>query len=307
MIEVASQRWDEHFFASRTFAKMYSFDDRQRGCEYLLLIIAGFQPYYWDSLMSRVEQCVKHSVHPMDVCICVPKGEDNNAAILKEKAEQFGWSCLVLRDDLLAQSQNTAIRLHSKAEWIFKIDEDIILPTDYFDRMIAANKRADDSLIYKVGFLAPLINVNANGLEPFLRALGEVDSFTDRFGRLRVTYDEKDIIHQSPELAKWIWERSVPFDKVASLIRQKNEGQFLIVPIRFSIGAIFFSRDIWQSMGGFKVGLRAALGFEEVQFCNYCQNYRYAMAVATDVFVGHLGFFPQKQVCHDFFDKEFVF
>lgn len=307
VMEVASQRWDERFYASRTFAKKYSFDDRQHGCEYLLMIIAGFQPYYWDVLLGRVEQCVKNFEHPMDVCICVPKGENDNAAILRTKAEKFGWSCLILQDDLLAQSQNTAIRLHPKAEWFFKIDEDIVLPEGYFNDMVAAYRKAEETSLYRVGFLAPLININANGLDLFLRATGEVENFQKTFGRLRIKDNDTDIIHQSPAFAQWIWKRSIPFDSVAARIKEKNRGQLFVAPVRFSIGAILFSRDMWERLGHFKVGMIGAMGLEEEQFCNFCMNYMYAIVVATDVFVGHLGFFPQKPVCHDFFDKEFVF
>lgn len=307
-IEICAKKWDNYFYESRLFAKKYDFVNRQKRAEYLLIILAGFQPYYWDTLLKRINECIARSSHAIDVCICIPRGIDDSAAILIEKAKQYEWSSLHLNEDLLSQAQNTAIRLHPNAKWIFKLDEDIVLPINYFDDMISAYQRAERTLFYKIGILAPMLNVNANGMIPFLRSLDKLHDFEDLFGPYSLKADIMEMpIHKSPELARWIWECSVPFNYVADTIRKRNEGRLFTVPVRFSIGAILFNRLFWESIGFFKVGMLGELGLEETQVNSYCMSQMFAIVMAEDVFAGHLGFFPQKKVCRDFFENCFVF
>ncbi len=68
---------------------------------------------------------------------------------------------------MLAQAQNTAIKLHPHAYWIFKIDEDILLSNHYFEKMLNTYHKAKKSCCKSIGFLVPLINLNAGGVKIF--------------------------------------------------------------------------------------------------------------------------------------------
>lgn len=72
-----------------------------------MLIVAGFQDFYWDAVFERVEKN-QTQISDLDVCIVVP-GADGTR--LKKYAEDYGWSYLHIEQDLLAQAQNTAIKL----------------------------------------------------------------------------------------------------------------------------------------------------------------------------------------------------
>ena len=45
----------------RLFAKGYEFINRSSSSENLLLIIAGFQEYYWDAVFERVRSCLLYT------------------------------------------------------------------------------------------------------------------------------------------------------------------------------------------------------------------------------------------------------
>ena len=90
--------------------------------------------------MERIYVAQKKFKEDIDICICIP-GED--ATTLKEKANLYNWSVLRITKDLLAQAQNTAILLHPKAEYIFKLDEDIIINDKYFDELKTSLKKVE--------------------------------------------------------------------------------------------------------------------------------------------------------------------
>ena len=293
----------------RLFSKKYRFIDRSKGSEDLFIILAGFQEYYWNGITERVKLCEevyqKEKNQNIDVCVCVPQGMDNLQR-LEEICEINNWSYLWIDEDLLAKVQNTAIKLHPNAKWIFKIDEDIILPNDYIANMKNAYLKAEDTMFVEPGLLVPCINVNAYGVIPFLRALGIEQEYSEKFGRYAfgAPYNRAyhgDKIHSEPEVGKWIWQKSVPFDNIAKIISDENRGKIGWCANRFSIGAILLKRDFWELIGGFEVGIEGEMGLEEEQINSFCAAKNCGIFVAEDIFVGHLGFGKQKEVVKEFY------
>ena len=101
----------------RRLSKDYEFINRSKGEKKLLLILAGYQEFYWDVLLKRV---YKYTENDVDVCIVIPGSQ--NKEKLKSICEKYNWSYLYSKHDRLGLVQNIAIKLHSKAEYIIKID-----------------------------------------------------------------------------------------------------------------------------------------------------------------------------------------
>ena len=281
----------------------YVFDNRSSNSKNLCIILAGFQPFYWDAVFERVRENAKMFDEGIDICVCVPKGE-TGADELRERCENEGWSYLKIHKDLLAQVQNVAISLHESAEWIFKIDEDILLSKDYFAKLKRAYTSFAQTSYMKVGFVAPLINVNAFGTFRFLNAVGAMGEYEHKFGKYDLMENwHEAAIHHSADVAEFIWERSIPFDQVSGLIAEENRGQIEVCPHRFSIGAILIKREYWEKMSQFEVRTEGSMGVEEAQICNFCMNDMHAIVVAKDVLAGHLGFYSQKKRVREFFES----
>ncbi len=280
----------------RLYAKKYEFIDRRKNSKNLLIILAGFQPYYWNIVLERIYVAQKNFKEDIDICICIP-GED--ATILKEKASLYNWSVLRITKDLLAQAQNTAILLHPKAEYIFKLDEDIIISDKYFDELKTSLKKIEKIHDKGIGFISPLINLNANGIKSFLISQNLMDEYENRFGKFFIGSEAP--IHKNADLAEWIWNKSIPFDTVANQIELRNKDKYFECSVRFSVGAVLFRRRFWDNLGGFIVKGEGYLGGEEEQMNAYCINNMLSIIVAENVFAGHLGFFSQKEACRKFF------
>lgn len=282
----------------------YVFTDRQTGAKNMLIVLAGYQPYYFDGLFERVLACQKQFSEEIDICICCSKAPKESVKRLEHIALENCWSLLYLKKNRVAQIQNTVIHLHPSAEWIFKIDEDILLPAHYFDNMKMAYQKAEETLSYRVGFVGPVLNINAFGTESFLRTINKWDEFQSRFGRYRVggmINTPEDNIHRNQDWARYIWEKSIPFDEVASQVSQVDSIE--ICPIRFSIGAILINRSFLEYNGFFPVFRQGGMGCDEKYLCNTCIEGMYSIVVASGIFVGHLGFGPQKDACRDFYDS----
>ena len=294
-------KWLNPFFAS---SKEYEFINCQSGNGNLLIVLAGYQPYYFDAVFERVSKCQKQFKEGMDVCICCSSAPQSAKLELERICEQNGWSFLYLKKNRVTQVQNTAIKLHEKAEWIFKIDEDIILCDDYLTKMKEAYIEADNTLPYKVGFAGPVLNINAFGTQSFLKTIGKWEEFEQKFGRFLfggMINTPQDDIHRNQDWAQYIWEHSVPFDQVAAQVAKKKNIE--ICPIRFSIGAILFKREFLEHNGYFPVFRSGGMGQDEKYMCDICIEGMYSIIVPSNVFVGHLGFGPQKETCRQFYNE----
>lgn len=97
------------------YANKYEFVNLSIGSDNLLLVLCGFQPFYWNVIFDRIIN--QRSFNELiDICICV-LGE--NGDVLKKIAENNRGAYLRIDKDLLAQVQNNAIMLHPDAKWIF--------------------------------------------------------------------------------------------------------------------------------------------------------------------------------------------
>lgn len=288
------------------FASQFIFEDRSKQSENLILILAGFQEYYWDIVFNRVLDNCNDFQESIDVCVCVPQGENKCVPPhIEEYCEKNGWSLLYIYEDLLAQAQNTAIKLHPQAKWIFKIDEDIILSKNYFQKLKDGYLLAEKELFAQIGFVSPLINLNAACVLHYLQSIEKIDEMHEKFGDVKIRFPklEGDPIHRSEDFAKWLWSVSLPFDNVANEIERVNKNKIFQANVRISIGAILFTRDYWEEINYFDVATSGAKGVEEVQMNEHSFNNMQAIAIIGDTFVGHLGFYSQKQACKQIFEN----
>jgi len=161
---------------------------------------------------------------------------------------------------------------------------------------------ASKDKVCEVGYVSPVLNINDYGSRIFIETMGLMPEYESRFGIYMIGNKENKIFYNS-DVAKWLWSKSIPFDKVAAIVESLNKREIAISNIRVRIGAILFTREFVERMGMFAVHGNGVLGEEELDLCAYCMNYMYKIVVAKDVFCGHLGFSHQKNVCKQFFEE----
>jgi hypothetical protein len=270
------------------FTGEHRFTDRATGAGTLLLLVAGHKPYLWPHTLPRVARAVPADV---DVCVVAPGVRSPE---LESLAGRHGWSVLSTTENAVALAMNLAVARHPAARWLHKLDEDVFVAEGHFERLRAGYDRVAADGRYAPGFVAPVLNVNGYGYRLFLEELGLEQDYLERFGELRQAADGIRA-HHDGEAARWLWERSLPFDEVAARFAARPFA-YSAVPHRFSIGAILLERAFWEEIGGFYVVPRAGMGRDEEHLCKECLERSRPALVIHDVLAGHYSFGPQDPV-----------
>jgi len=269
----------------------FDFDNRQKKYKKLCIILAGYKEFLWDNVFHRLSAFM-----PDDVDVCVLSSGIYNPK-LSELCRQNDWSYLRTHVNCVTLIQNLAIILHPNAEMIYKIDEDIFITKYFFSETLNVYNKINTDTRYYVGFVAPIIPINAYGHIRVLERLGLIETFENKFNKAKYLSNVSNQIESNPDVAKFFWGDGgfVPhLDKMAEMFYD-DDIRFSICPIRFSIGAVLFSRSLWADMGGFKVIKgNPCMGVDEEQLCSYCITQSKIIAVAEKTVVGHLSFGSQN-------------
>jgi hypothetical protein len=284
-----SKRWKKWL----NFSGHYTFIDRSKGSQRLLLVLAGYKSFLWPLTITRLAKFV-----PSDIDVCIVSSGLYSAP-LAELATNYGWSYLYTKANKVALAQNLAIDRHTKAKWIYKLDEDIFISENFFELLLEGYLFIQEEGLYEPGICSPLINVNGYSYISFLRTINADDEYRVKFGELKhagrgvkASYDG--------EAAKWLWEKSLPFDEIAHYIKSQP-FKYSAVPHRFSIGAILFEREFWEAVGGLRNPLiGSGLGLDEEYLCKDCVEMSRPMFVIHNLFAGHFSFGPQEAFMKDY-------
>lgn len=253
----------------------------------MLTVLIGYKPYLWPYTLSRLERFVPEGI---DVCLVSPAAESYE---LDRTAERLGWSRLVTEANNPSLAQNLAVVRHPEADWLFKIDEDILVGEGFFAGLERGFVRTQAEGPYTPGFCAPVLNVNGFSYRLFVEALGLEDEWRKEFGDLRQACMGVPA-YSDGQAARWLWERSVPFDEVSAMFRRRPWAASA-VPHRFSIGAFVMQRAFWAETDGLEVDLsKPGVGADEAFLCAQCVDLSRVMTVVHDVFAGHFSFGPQE-------------
>ena len=278
----------------------YFFVNRSHGYDDLCIVLAGYKEPLWDVVLSRLERALDNNI---DVCI-LTSGLKNET--LQQMCERYSWSYLATSTNKLTLIQNLAIELHPHAKYIFKIDEDMFLPQSFFKTMKETYLDAEKSLRYDIGFVGALTPVNGYGYVRILEKLNLVDEWEKRFGKLVYTeglHHHKDIL-ENVKAARFMWGEDLPILRDIDALTEKFQSEpltYSICPIRYSIGAILFTRESWIDWEKFPVVRGNCLGIDEERVCFWGMFSSKAIVVAENLVTGHLGYGPQTKEMLEFF------
>ena len=277
------------------FSRRYVFDDRSKGSDSVLVVLAGYKPVLWNAVFGRLARFV-----PKDVDVCVATA-GKTVESLRDMCREHGWSYLSTWRNNVSLAQNTAIRIHKAARWVYKMDEDIFLTEGVFEKMKAAYLAAPSQIHADVGFVSPLIPVNGYGHVQILRRTGLESAWESRFGTLMYTdglTDHTSILSE-PGAARFMWGETEPrlrdIDAMNGFLSQEP-GRLSVCPYRYSVGFILYERSLWEKMEYFYVpATGSGLGLDEEQICYYCLLHAKAMVISEDGAVGHFSYGPQTK------------
>ena len=151
----------------------------------------------------------------------------------------------------IAYIQNCIIN-QLKSDLYIKIDDDIFVTENWTNGFIGVFERNYS----KMSFGSVIMPVNGFGWIPFMEILGFKEEFISKFPNEKLVQDCMDVpIWHNEKIVEYFWNKSLDIDETARIFKeeQNNSFQDLICSHRYSIGAIVFSHEVWQKMGGWKV------------------------------------------------------
>ena len=282
---------------NNSFKCRYKFDNRSHDEEYLCIVLAGYKPFLMCDVFDRIKLFKKDK---MDICIITSGIYSNRIA---DVCKDNGWSYLSTKENNVSLVQNVAIKLHPAAKYIFKLDEDVFITKNYFERMIEAFRHAEISEFFP-GVIAPLLNVNGYSYVRILEKLDIKEKYSSIFEKVKYAAGPDRLLENCYQAAEFMWGSTGDVPQIDILNEQlwNSVHRELPCPIRFSIGAILFERNLWESMGHFKVNRKTnAMGADEAQLCEFCILQSRPIMVSENIVVGHFSFGPQTNEMKEFY------
>lgn len=288
--------WGDNFKQIKWYLTEYKFENRKKNLDKVCFVLSGYKKFLWNSVFKRLTAFV-----PDDVEVCILSSGIYDQG-LSDMALNNGWSYLSTSFNDLTLIQNIALRIYDKAEWVYKMDEDIFLTEGCFEKLYQMYNKVLNEAPYHVGFVAPLIPLNGYGYIHILKHYDALSEYENKFEKAKFGGLQTHLLERSPDAAKFMWgaKSGLPcIDRIN--LDFSDDMKYSICGVRFSIGFILYKRCFWEMMGGFGVGGESDLGRDEREICYYCIIKSHAMIVAHNTVVGHFSFGPQTEAMREFY------
>lgn len=288
--------WNDSFRQIKWYLTEYGFYDRKRDADKVCFVLSGYKEFLWDKVFARLQRFV-----PQDVEVCI-LSSGLYSERLEELAGANGWSYLHTALNDLTLIQNIAISLYDKAQWIYKMDEDMFLTENCFEKLFQMYRHVQEHEPYHVGFVGPLIPLNGFGYRCLLEHRAKLEDYEEKFGK---AYWGGLLTHElecNPEAAKYMWGAGGSLPHLDTLNREMSENDtYSVCGVRYSIGFILYHRDMWELMDGFSVTGEIDMGRDERDLCYWAIIKSHAMIIACNTVVGHFSFGPQTAQMKEFY------
>ena len=275
----------------------YKFINRSDNRAKMCYILAGYKPFLFDVVFGRISQFVDDDI---DVCV-VSSGMYSQE--LFDICKNNNWSYLSIQKNNVSLAQNTVIRLHPFAKYLYKLDEDIFVTNGYFKKMFLNYECIVKDSDYIPGFISPLIPINGYCYLRVLDKLHLREYYSKTFERPHHAAGREYMIENNLKVAKFFWDgEKVPSIDEMNYKFERDKGGYSAAPVRVSIGAIFFTKDLWEDMGWLTVHRGTNdMGTDEEELCTYCMSKSKAVLVMENTLVGHLSFGTQNRGMEEYF------
>ncbi|MGP1586948.1 MAG: hypothetical protein ACTTHG_01245 [Treponemataceae bacterium] len=281
-------RYNEH----RPFSQPLYFLDNSKKHETCCFILSGYKEFTWDIVFKRIKEFCPSNI---DVCI-VSSGKYSEK--LNNIAKKYDWSYLATKRNNVCLTLNTAIACFENCKNIFKLDEDIFVTKDFFKNLpdIYNESKKD----YFPSFAAPLISINGYGYRRILEKLNMVEEYSNKFEYPKISAGDHMKIENDIDVAKYMWSKNIDDtdNKIKQIVSKQN---FTVCPIRFSIGAIYFEKELLDCVGWFPVTKGNGMGTDEIFLCNLATTQSKAMIISETCVVGHLSFGKQNEEMRNYY------
>lgn len=298
-IDKLKKKRDKKILSSRIKCQ-YKFKDRRKKSNKVCIVLAGYKPFLYDITFKRIKKFI-----PDDIDVCVVTSGMYSEDIYN-RCKKNHWSYLSTKENNVALVQNLAIHLHPEAQYIYKLDEDIFVTKNYFEILYKTLLKVEQEEPYNPLFVAPIIPINGYAHLRLLDKLNLIEEYEKRFEKTKYAAGIDRMIENNPDVAKFFWGEGNIVPGIDTINARLNSAKFeySVCPIRFSIGAILFTRKVWSDMKGFSVNRRTtSMGDDEVELCSIAMKESKAIIVSENTIAGHLSFGPQNKEMEVFYNN----
>lgn len=251
-------------------------------------ILSGYKEFTWDVVFKRIKKFCPDNI---DVCIV-------SSGLYSEKllniAKNYKWSYISMKRNNVCLALNSAINAFPDAKNIFKLDEDVFVTDGFFTKLPQMYEISKKD--YNPCFVAPLLLINGFCYRTILEKLDLVKYYSKRFEYPKISAGSAMMIESDSEVARFMWGENNYIPKIDIINAMfKKDKTYQVCPIRFSIGAIYFKRELIESYNFFPVMKGTGMGLDEAFLCNLATTYSKAIIVANNSLVGHLSFGKQNE------------
>lgn len=270
----------------RKYSTKYQVEGTIKGKRKMLYVLAGYKPYLWNDVFSRIK---KFQPNDLEVCIA---SSGKYSSELSSICKQNNWVYISTTLNHVCVASNIVLREFSKAEYIYKLDEDIYLPEGYFEKLFDAYQEIEKNEPTEIGYICPVLPLGFYGMHDFLIEKNSLDDFEAKFGKHRVGgVFVNPYLRAGNGVDEYIWNLIGNFDDCARDYSRKPFSYHACYS-RSGIAAILFKRDFWNRLGGLKRGRGIGVGNygDEGQITSFCAlNFQVCYCV-ENILVGHFAF-----------------
>jgi len=215
-----------------------------------ILLVTHNRPFLLEKVLNRIIRFTPWD--QFDLWILDNYSTEANKKIIIAYKNKYKFVNVFSQDfNQISVIQNNVIRI-LKQDLYIKLDDDILVTEDWYKAFLGVYERNHQSI--SIGSI--IIPINGFSWLPFLQIMNLLDDFNSKFPTTPLLQDcINSPAWDNHEVALYLWNITRDLDKTAQLFKlnNKNAVSDLIVDSRYSIGAIIFSHDFWEKMGGWKV------------------------------------------------------
>jgi hypothetical protein len=215
-----------------------------------ILLLTHDRPNMLEKVLHRI---IKYTDwNDFDLWILNNRPSTSNAKVVRMFKDNYPFINIYTTPyNQVSQIQNEVIR-QLKSDIYIKMDDDILVAENWTTPFIDVYNRNYRNM----SFGSVIIPINGFGWLPFMDVMNITEEFKNHFPKVELKQGCMDVAVWNDKLVnEFIWNKCLNVDKTAAtfLANQQNNFQDLFCPHRYSIGAIIFSHQVWESMGGWKV------------------------------------------------------
>ncbi|SEF67716.1 hypothetical protein SAMN02910276_00819 [Butyrivibrio sp. Su6] len=278
------------------------FENRKTASRKLLYILIGYKDFLWGDTIQRVREFC-----PCDIDVCLLSSGLYDVR-LSEIAKINGWSYFSTDINNTLYAQNLMLAEFTEKDLIFKMDEDVYVTKNVFGKMSAFFEKMKDLGELKVGFVSPMVPLNSSSYI-FLEEFDLKEKYKKEFSRN--LYYGGDIaspdIRVDSRFPMFYWSID-NIDLLNNRAESHGMERYRLISGRHAICFILFSREFYNSMGGFELDGINGNGCDwkdgdEFQIMQHCINFGYYGVMLLNSVCGHFCYSKQEKEMMEFRNK----